>query len=94
MRSYKYFKNKKKRIWIYQIENSESLLKNLIIMPRRIYNPKPLEQKPRNNIKLEDDHLKQKLVEKMINPFYFTDRRLNKAFNINLDSHQNNQAKS
>ena len=30
----------------------------------------------------------------MINPYYFTDRNLNVAFEINLDGHHNNHANS
>ena len=52
-----------------------------------IYNPKPLKQLARNNIKLDDKRLNKELAKKMINPYYFTDRNLKVGFNFNLDSH-------
>ena len=39
------------------------------------FNPKSLEQLARNNIKLDDKQLKKELARKMINPYYFTDRK-------------------
>ena len=52
-----------------------------------IYNPKPLKQIARDNIKLDDRQLNKELAKKMINPFYFTDRALQVGFNITLKSH-------
>ena len=43
---------------------------------------------------MDDKQLNKKLAEKMINPFYFTDRILKIAFNTNLDSHHINHANS
>ena len=51
------------------------------------YNPKPLRQLARDNIRLDDKQLNKELAKKMINPSYFTDRNLNVANKINLDSH-------
>ena len=53
----------------------------------RIYNPKSLKQIARNNIKLDDKQLNIELAKKMINPYYFADRKLKVGFKINLDSH-------
>ena len=39
-----------------------------------IYNPKPLKQLARNNIKLDDKQLNKELAKKMINPYSFRDR--------------------
>ena len=39
------------------------------------------------NIRLNDRQLNKELARKMINPYYFTDRNLRAAFDINLDSH-------
>ena len=54
---------------------------------KKIYNPKPLRQLARDNIRLDDRQLKKELAKKMINPYYFTDRNLKVAYKINLDSH-------
>ena len=56
----------------------------------KIYNPKPLRQIARDNIKLNDKQLNKELARKMINPYYFTDGNLKVGFKINLDSHQIN----
>ena len=37
----------------------------------KIYNPKPLRQLARKNIKLDDKQLNKELAKKMINPYYF-----------------------
>ena len=65
--------------WLFQ-EPIENKIKN-------IYNPKPLKQLARNNIRLDDKQLNEELARKMINPYYFTDRALQIGFKINLDSH-------
>ena len=44
----------------------------------------------RNNIKLDDQQLNKELAKKMINPCYFTDRKLQVGFKINLNSHHIN----
>ena len=60
----------------------------------KMYNPKPLKQLARNNIKLDDKQLNKELAKKMINPYYFSDRNLQVAYKINLDSHHNNHINS
>ena len=59
---------------------------------KKIYNPKPLRQLARENIKLDDKQLNKELANKMPNPYYFTDRVLRVGFNIKLDSHHINHA--
>ena len=53
----------------------------------KLYNPKPLRQLARDNIKLDDKQLNKELAKKLINPQYFTDRNLKVAYKINVDSH-------
>ena len=53
----------------------------------KIYNPKSLKQIARDSIRLDDKQLNKELARKMINPYYFTDRKLEVAYKINLDSH-------
>ena len=60
----------------------------------KIYNPKPLRQLARDNIKLDDKQLNKELAKKMINPYYFTDRALQVGFKNNLDNHHINHANS
>ena len=57
-----------------------------------IYNPKPLRQLARDNIRLYDRQLNSELARRMINPNYFTDRALQVGFKIDLDSHHINHA--
>ena len=54
--------------------------------PERIYNPRPLREMARENIKIDDKQLSKELAKKMINPYHFTDRALQVGFNITLDS--------
>ena len=54
---------------------------------RKIYNPKPLRQLARDNIRLDDKQLNEELAKKMLNPYYFNDENLKVGFKINLDSH-------
>ena len=84
----------------------ENLKRNEMILPewlfqepienkiKKIYNPKPLRQLARDNIKLNDKQLNKELAKKMINPYYFTDRNLKVGFKINLESHHINHANS
>ena len=84
----------------------ENLKQNEMIIPewlfqepvenkiKKIYNPKPLRQLARDNIRLDDRQLNEELAKKMINPYYFTNRALQVAFKINLDSHHINHANS
>ena len=60
----------------------------------KIYNPISLKKLARNNIKLDDEQLNKELAKKMINPYYFSDRKLKVAYKINLDSHHNNHLNS
>ena len=43
---------------------------------KKLYNPKPLTQIARDNIKLDDEHLNNELAKKMLNPYCFSDRNL------------------
>ena len=61
---------------------------------KKIYNPKSVKQLARNNIKLDDKQLNKELAKKMINPYYFSDRNLQVAYKINLDSHHINHLNS
>ena len=60
----------------------------------KIYNPKPLRQLARDNIRLDDRQLNSELARRMLNPYYFTNRALQVGFKINLDSHHINHANS
>ena len=74
----------------------ENIKKNNMIIPEwlfqepvenkinKIYNPKPLKQLARNNIKFDGKQLKKELAKKMNNPYYFTDSNLKVGFKINL----------
>ena len=72
--------------WLFQ--------KPIEIKNKKISNPKSLKQIARDNIKVDDEQLNEELAEKMINPFYFTDRALQVGFNITLESHHINHANS
>ena len=84
----------------------ENLKQNEIILPewffqqpvenkiKKIYNPKPLRQLARDNIRLNDRQLNKELAKKTNKPYYFTNRALQVAFKINLDSHHINHANS
>ena len=88
LRSKKHIGNKK----IYNKIIPEWLFKEPI--ENKTYNPKPLTQIARDNIKLDDKQINEELAKKMLNPYYFTDRYLKMGFKINLDSHQINHANS
>ena len=60
----------------------------------KIYSPKPLKQIARENINIADKQLNKELAEKMINPYYFTDRAVKVGFNITLEGHYINHANS
>ena len=53
----------------------------------KIHNPRSLRQIARDNNILDDKQLNKELAKKMINPYFFTDRKLKVGFKINLDSH-------
>ena len=72
--------------WLFQ-ESIENKI-------RKLYNPKPLGQLARDNIRLVDRQLNGELARRMINPYYFTDRALQVGFKIILDSHHINHANS
>ena len=59
-----------------------------------IYNPKSLKQIARDKNKLDDKRLNKELAQNIINPYYFTHRKLKMGFKINLDTHHINQANS
>ena len=61
---------------------------------KKVYNPKPLKQKARDNSKLDDKKLNKELANRMLNPYYFTDIALRVGFNIKLDNHHINHANS
>ena len=72
--------------WLFQ-EPVENKIK-------KIYNPKPLRELARDNIRLDDKHLNKELAKKMNNPYYFTDRNSKVGFKVNLDSHHIDHANS
>ena len=61
---------------------------------KKIYNPVSLKKLARNKINLDDKQLNKELAKKMINPYYFSDRNLQVAYKINLDSHNLHHANS
>ena len=61
---------------------------------KKIYNPISLKKLARNKINLDDKQLNKELAKKMINPYYFSDRKLQVAYKINLDSHHINHLNS
>ena len=85
-------------------DHLENLKQNKLIIPewlykepienknKNIYNPEPLRQNARDNIRLDDEQLNKELAKKMLIPYYCTDRNLNVGFKINLDSHHINHA--
>ena len=77
LRNKKHIGNKK----IYNMFIPEWLFKKPI--ENKIYNPKPLTQIARDNIKLDDKQINEELAKKMLNPYYFTDRNLIMGFKIN-----------
>ena len=60
----------------------------------KLYSPKSLKQLARDNIRLDDRQLNKELPRKMNNPYYFTNRALQVAFKIILDSHHINHVRS
>ena len=88
-----YIKHLRSKKHIENIKQNEMIIPEWFIQEpienkiNKIYNPKPLKQLARNNIKLDDKQLNKELAKKTINPYYFTDRNLKVGFKINLDSH-------
>ena len=91
LRSKKHIENMKQNEMIIPEWSFQEPVENKI---KKIYNPKPLKQLARDNIRLDDKQLNKELAKKMINPYYFTDRNLKVGFKINLDSHHINHANS
>ena len=91
MRSKKHIENMKQDEMIIPEWLFKEPIENKI---EKIYNPKPLKQLARKNIKLDDKQLNKELAKKMINPYYFSDRNLQVAYKINLDSHHINHLNS
>ena len=54
--------------WLFK--EKQAAIKNKI---KKVYNPKPLKQIARENIKLNDNELDKELAKKMINPYFFID---------------------
>ena len=87
-------------------KHSENINQNEIIIPewlfqetiekktKKIYNPKSLKQKARDNVRLDDKQLNKELAKKMPNPNYITDRNLRVGFKFNSDGHHINHANS
>ena len=61
---------------------------------KKIYNPISLKKLARNKINLDEKQLNKELAKKMINPYYFSERNLQVAYKINLDSHHFNHLNS
>ena len=72
--------------WLFQERNENKISK--------IFIPKSLAQRARDNIKLDDKQLNKELARKMLNAYYFTHRAVKVGFKINLDSHHINHDKS
>ena len=70
MRSKNHLANEKQKEMIIPEWLFQEPIENKI---KKLYNPKPLNQIARDNIKLDDKQLNKKLAKKMINPYYFTD---------------------
>ena len=95
-----YSKHMRSEKHIENIKNSEMIIPEWLFKEpienkiKKIYNPKSLKQIARNNIRLDDKQLNKELAKKMINPYYFSDRNLQVAYKINLDSHHINHLNS
>ena len=90
-RSKKHLENIKQNEMIIPEWFFQKPIENII---KRIYNPKSLKQLARDCIRLDDKQLNKELAKKMLNPYYFTDRKLKVGFKIDLDSHHINHANS
>ena len=65
--------------WLFREPNQ-----NVIDIPRRTYNPKPLRDIAGENIQTNDKQLNKELAKKIINPYYFKHRALQIGFNMSL----------
>ena len=68
--------------WTFQERNE--IFNNI---PRRTYKPKPSKLITSKYNETHDKEVTEELAEKLVNPFYFTDRILKIAFKITPDSH-------
>ena len=91
LKSKKRIENITQNEWIIPEWLSRESIENKL---KKIYYPKSLKQLARNNIRLDDKQLNKELAKKMINPYYFSDRNLQVAYKINLDSHHINHLNS
>ena len=91
MRSKKHLKNEKQNELIIPEWLFREPIENKI---KKIYNHKPLKQIARDSTKLDDKQFNKELAQKMINPYYFTDRNLKIGFKIILNAHHINHANS
>ena len=91
LRSEKHIENMKQSEMIIPEWLFQEPIENKI---KKIYNPRSLKQIARDNIILDDKQLNKELANKMINPYYITDRALQIGFKINLDSHNLHHANS
>ena len=91
LRSKKHIENMKQNEMIIPEWLFQELFENKI---NKIYNPKPLRQLARANIRLDDRQLNSELARRMNIPYYFTDRALQIGSKIDLDSHHINHANS
>ena len=91
LRSKKHLENEKQNEMIIPEWLFKEPIENKI---RKIYNPVSLKKLARDKINLDDKQLNKELAKKMINPYYFSDRRLVVAYKINLDSHHINHLNS
>ena len=88
-----YIKHLRSKKHIENLKRNEMIIPEWLFQERvenkinKIHNPKPLKQIARDNIRLDDKQLNKELARKMTNPYYFTDRNLKNAYEINLDSH-------
>ena len=94
LRSKKHLENEKQNQliipeWLFKEEQAP--VKNKI---KKVYNPKPLKQIARENIKINDEELDKELAKKMINPYCFIDENSKIGFKINLESHSINYVNS
>ena len=91
LRSEKLLENMKQKEMIIPEWLFQEPIENKI---NKIHNPRSLKQIARDNIRLDDKQLNKELAKKMISPKYYTNRALQVAFKINLDSHHINHANS
>ena len=89
LRSKKHLENEKQNEMIIPDWLFREPIENKI---KKIYNPVSLKKLSRDKINLDDKQLNKELAKNMLNPYYFSDRKLQVAYKINLDSHNINHA--